>query len=44
MGRMQMELHAGIELAVELVRQTTLPALLQTVTSQIERTFGVQRC
>lgn len=44
MGRMQMELHTGIDLAVELVRQTTLPALLQTATAQIERTFGLQRC
>ena len=44
MGRMQMELHTGIDLAVELVRQPTLPALLRTVTGQIERTFGVSRC
>ena len=44
MGRMQMELHTGIELAVELIRQENLPALLGTATSQLERAFGLSRC
>ncbi|OEY67913.1 sigma-54 interaction domain-containing protein [Marinobacter sp. X15-166B] len=41
---MQRELHTGIELAVELDRQPTLPALLQTAAGQIERTFGLPHC
>lgn len=44
MGRMQMELHTGIELAVALTRQTTLPDLLKTATTQLETTFGLTRC
>ncbi|WP_417515585.1 sigma 54-interacting transcriptional regulator [Marinobacter sp.] len=41
---MQMELHTGIELAVALTRQTTLPDLLKTATKQFENTFGLNRC
>lgn len=44
MGRMQMELHTGIDLAVALVRQETLPGLLKTATAQLERAFGLSRC
>lgn len=44
MGRMQMELHTGIELAVALTQQTTLPDLLKTATTQLENTFGLTRC
>lgn len=44
MGRMQMELHTGIDLAVELVRQTSLPALLETATAQLARVFGLSHC
>ncbi len=44
MGRMQMELHTGIELAVALTHQTTLPDLLKTATTQLENTFGLTRC
>lgn len=44
MGRMQMELHTGIELAVALTQQTTLPALLKTATTQLENAFGLTRC
>ncbi len=44
MGRMQMELHTGIELAVALTRQTTLPDLLKTATKQLENAFGLTRC
>ncbi|RBW49167.1 sigma-54 interaction domain-containing protein [Marinobacter sp. F3R11] len=41
---MQMELHTGIELAVALIRQATLPDLLKTATTQLENTFGLTRC
>lgn len=41
MGRMQMELHTGIELAVELIRQSDRPALLCCAGRQLERVFGV---
>ena len=41
---MQMELHTGIELAVALTRQTTLPDLLKTATTQLANTFGLTRC
>lgn len=44
MGRMQMELHTGIELAVALTQQTTLPDLLKTATTQLENAFGLTRC
>jgi len=44
MGRMQMELHTGIDLAVALIRQNTLPALLDTATTQLTRVFGLTRC
>lgn len=44
MGRMQMELHTGIDLAVALIKQATLPALLNTATSQLENAFGLTRC
>jgi len=44
MGRMQMELHTGIELAVALTHQTTLPDLLKTATTQLENAFGLTRC
>jgi sigma-54-specific transcriptional regulator len=44
MGRMQRELHTGIELAVALTRQATLPDLLKTATAQLENTFGLTRC
>ncbi len=44
MGRMQMELHTGIDLAVALIQQDTLPDLLKTATSQLETTFGLSRC
>ncbi|KAA1172896.1 AAA domain-containing protein [Marinobacter salinexigens] len=41
---MQMELHTGIELAVAMVRQQTLPALLKTATEQLEKAFWLTRC
>lgn len=44
MGRMQKELHTGIDLAVALIKQDTLPALLNTVTSQLESAFGLTKC
>lgn len=44
MGRMQMELHTGIDLAVALIRQSTLPTLLETATAQLTRVFGLTRC
>src|SRR5690554_7773232 len=44
MGRMQKELHTGIDLAVALIRQDSLPALLATATGQFEKTFGLTRC
>ena len=44
MGRMQMELHTGIDLAVALIRQDNLPALLKTATAQLKNTFGLTRC
>lgn len=39
-----MELHTGIELAVALTQQTTLPDLLKTATTQLGKTFGLTRC
>lgn len=44
MGRMQMELHTGIDLAVALVRQESLPDLLATATARLETTLGLTRC
>ncbi len=44
MGRMQTELHTGIDMAVALIRQDNLPALLKTATRQLENTFGLTRC
>ncbi len=44
MGHMQMELHTGIELAVALIQQKTLPALLKTATTQLTKTYGLTRC
>jgi sigma-54-specific transcriptional regulator len=44
MGRMQMELHTGIDLAVELLRQDNLPTLLKVASRQLENTFGLTRC
>ncbi|MGQ7273381.1 sigma-54 interaction domain-containing protein [Marinobacter sp. V034] len=44
MGRMQMELHTGVELAVELIRQPDRAALLQCASLQMERVFGVDKC
>ncbi|MGO1461454.1 MAG: sigma-54-dependent Fis family transcriptional regulator [Oleiphilaceae bacterium] len=44
MGQMQTELHTGIELAVALTQQTTLPDLLKTATTQLKNTFGLTRC
>ncbi|MBW0147850.1 sigma-54-dependent Fis family transcriptional regulator [Marinobacter arenosus] len=41
---MQTELHTGIDLAVELIQQETLPALLKTATAQLRKTFGLTRC
>ncbi|MDC0662905.1 sigma-54 interaction domain-containing protein [Marinobacter sp. SS21] len=41
---MQTELHSDIELALELVRQADLGALLATAAKQIEQAFGVSRC
>ncbi|WP_202980260.1 sigma-54 interaction domain-containing protein [Marinobacter fonticola] len=43
MGRMQMELHTGIELAVDLIRQPDRAALLACATAHMERLFGVSR-
>ncbi|WP_236012199.1 sigma-54 interaction domain-containing protein [Marinobacter mangrovi] len=43
MGRMQMELHTGIDLAVELMRQPDRAALLGCATAQLERAFGLSR-
>ncbi len=43
MGRMQMELHTGIELALELVQQVDRPALLRCAQSQLRRVFGVEQ-
>ncbi|WP_228160732.1 sigma-54-dependent Fis family transcriptional regulator [Marinobacter bohaiensis] len=44
MGRMQMELHTGIDLAVELVGQRDRSTLLACATAQLERVFGLSRC
>ena len=44
MGRMQTELHTGIDLAVELLRQDNLPTLLKVASRQLENTFGLTRC
>ena len=44
MGRMQKELHTGIDLAVALIKQDTLPALLNTATRQLESAFGLSKC
>lgn len=44
MGQMQTELHTGIELALALIGQKNLPDLLRTATSQLQKTFGLQRC
>jgi sigma-54-specific transcriptional regulator len=44
MGRMQKELHTGIDLAVALIKQDTLPALLNTATRQLESAFGLTKC
>jgi sigma-54 dependent transcriptional regulator len=44
MGRMQMELHTGIDLAVELLRQDSLPQLLKVASRQLQNTFGLTRC
>jgi len=44
MGRMQTELHTGIDMAVALIRQDNLPALLKTATRQLENAFGLTRC
>ncbi|WP_372970750.1 sigma 54-interacting transcriptional regulator [Marinobacter sp.] len=41
---MQTELHTGIDMAVALIRQDNLPALLKTATRQLENTFGLTRC
>lgn len=41
MGRMQMELHTGIELALELIRQPDPRALLACAGEQMGRVFGV---
>lgn len=39
-----MELHTGIDLAVELLRQDNLPTLLKVASRQLENTFGLTRC
>ena len=44
MGRMQMELHTGIDLAVALIRQDNLSDLLTTATRQLTNAFGLARC
>lgn len=44
MGQMQTELHTGIDLALALIGQKNLPDLLRTATSQMQRTFGLERC
>lgn len=44
MGRMQMELHTGVDLAVELLRQNDLTGLLNVATRQLENAFGLNRC
>ncbi|MCW9011024.1 GAF domain-containing protein, partial [Marinobacter sp.] len=41
---MQKELHTGIDLAVALIKQDTLPALLNTATRQLESAFGLSKC
>jgi len=41
---MQMELHTGIDLAVELLRQDNLPTLLKVASRQLQNTFGLTRC
>jgi sigma-54-specific transcriptional regulator len=41
---MQKELHTGIDLAVALIKQDTLPALLNTATSQLQKAFGLTKC
>ncbi|MDX1800616.1 MAG: sigma 54-interacting transcriptional regulator [Marinobacter sp.] len=40
---MQMELHTGIELALEMVRQEDRQALLLCVQSQLKRVFGIEQ-
>ena len=44
MGRMQTELHTGIDLAVELLQQDNLPTLLKVASRQLQNTFGLTRC
>ena len=44
MGRMQMELHTGIDLAVALIRQDNLSDLLTPATRQLTNAFGLARC
>ncbi|MDI9243991.1 sigma 54-interacting transcriptional regulator [Marinobacter sp. CHS3-4] len=41
---MQTELHTGIDLAVELLRQESLPDLLKVASRQLQNTFGLTRC
>ncbi|WP_372964273.1 sigma 54-interacting transcriptional regulator [Marinobacter sp.] len=41
---MQKELHTGIDLAVALIKQDTLTALLDTATRQLEHAFGLSKC
>ncbi|TGN38860.1 sigma-54 interaction domain-containing protein [Marinobacter confluentis] len=41
---MQTELHTGIDLAVELLRQDNLPTLLNVASRQLQNTFGLTRC
>ncbi|MDX1756880.1 MAG: sigma 54-interacting transcriptional regulator [Marinobacter sp.] len=41
---MQTDLHSDIELAIALVRQPDLGALLATAAKQFERAFGLHRC
>jgi sigma-54-specific transcriptional regulator len=44
MGQMQTELHTGIDLALALIGQKNLPDLLCTAISQMQKTFGLERC
>ncbi len=44
MGRMQMELHTGVDLAVELLRQTNLTSLLDVAARQLKSAFGLTQC
>lgn len=44
MERTQRELHTGIDLAVEIIRPDSLPALLKVATAKLKTAFGLTCC